>query len=57
MEPLFVVTKVMGSPNKNDSLLFIQNCFKCDYETITKFWAWVWPLQYCCVWQPTNNSV
>jgi len=37
MEPLFVVTKVMGSPNKNDSLLFIQNCFKCDYETITKF--------------------
>jgi len=32
MEPLFVVAKIIGSPGKNDSLLFIQNCFKCDYD-------------------------
>jgi len=28
----FVVAKIIGSPGKNDSLLFIQNCFKRDYD-------------------------
>jgi len=28
MEPLFVVVKIIGSPGKNDSLLFQSNCFK-----------------------------
>jgi len=32
MEPLLVVTKIIGSHGKNDSLFFIQNCFKCDYD-------------------------
>jgi len=22
--------------------------------TITNFWVWLWPLQYCCVWKRTN---
>jgi len=21
---------------------------------MTKFWVWLWPLQYCCLWQCTN---
>ena len=34
MEPVSVVYDIIGSPDKNDSLLhfFIQNCFKCDYD-------------------------
>jgi len=32
MELLFVVAKIIGSPGKNASLLFIQNCFKRDYD-------------------------
>jgi len=35
MEPLCVVAEIMGSPGKSHSLLFIQNCFKCDYEHYT----------------------
>jgi len=49
MELLFVVAKIIGSPGKNDSLLFIQNCFKCDYDHHST--------EYCCVWQRTNNFV
>jgi len=38
----------------------------CDHDhykllsvimTITNFWVWWWPLQYCCVCQCTNNFV
>jgi len=33
VEPLFVVAKIIGSPGKNDFLLFsFKNCFKCDYD-------------------------
>jgi len=49
MELLFVVAKIVGSPGKNDSLLFIQNSFKCDYDRHST--------EYCCVWQHTNNFV
>jgi len=28
MEPLFVVAKIMGSPGKNDSLLFYSKLFQ-----------------------------
>ena len=33
---------------------FIKNCSKygCDHYN---FWVWLWTLQYCCVWQCTNN--
>jgi len=54
-EPLFVVAEIIGSPGKNDSLLFHSNIF----------WVWLWPLQsfernydhYSCVWQCTNDFV
>jgi len=32
LEPLFAVTKTIGSPGKTDSLLHHLNCFKSDYE-------------------------
>jgi len=35
VEPLFVVAKTIGSPGKNDSLLFHSKLFK----------LWLWPLQ------------
>jgi len=28
----FVVAKMIGSPDKNHTYFFIQNCFKCDYH-------------------------
>jgi len=31
MQPLFVVAKII-SPEKSDCLLFLQSCFKCDYD-------------------------
>jgi len=40
MEPLFIVAKIIGSPGRNDSLLFHSKLF----------YVWWWPLQYCCVW-------
>jgi len=44
MELLIVVAKIVGSPGKNDSLLFHSKLLK----------VWLWPLQYCCIWQRTN---
>jgi len=41
VEPLFVVAKIIGSPGKNDSLLFHSKLFL----------VWLLPLQYCCVLQ------
>jgi len=32
MEPLIVVAKIIGSPGKNDGLLFHSNCFKGYYD-------------------------
>jgi len=49
MELIFVVAKIIGSPGKNDSLLFHSNYFKCDYDHHST--------EYCCVWQHTNNFV
>jgi len=45
MEPLFVIAKIIGSLGKNDSLLFHSKLVK----------MWLWPSQYCCVGQGTNN--
>ena len=30
MKPLFIVAEMIGSPDKNNSHLFLQNCFQCD---------------------------
>jgi len=30
--PTFFVAEIIGLLGKNFSLLFIQNCFKCDYD-------------------------
>jgi len=47
MELLFVVATIIGSPGKNDSLLFHSKL--CDYDHHST--------EHCCVWQRTNSFV
>ena len=44
----FILTALL-LPGKTIAYFFIQNCF--DY------YYWLWPFQYCCIRQYTNNFV